>query len=330
MIPLVKTRYATPFVTKVIETTGSSGRLFRQSGLTEALLDNPEARIPIHQFANLVRQSVIVSDNWDMGWYAARSLTLNDYGELGIRLLGTQILADRIRWFCRLAGQEYSLADFKMERVSDGLKFSRGPIAGDDIERRQTELYILFMMMDTLRGVLGSTWSASRIFLQTFPKDSLDSLLAGMTRDVRFDQKETAIFIQTADLASNLTGFSEPDGLDTDSGPGERPGCQMVQDVEDLILTYLSDPRLSQSFLSDISGLHPRQLQRLLQASGTNFRDLLKQKRMELAIEMLKDPGVQISEISGVLGYSEHAHFTRAFKELTGVSPRQFRKHNCM
>jgi len=40
---------------------------------------------------------------------------------------------------------------------------------------------------------------------------------------------------------------------------------------------------------------------------------------------MLRDQRWSLGEIARMLGYSDHAHFTRAFHRWTGVAPRDFR-----
>lgn len=68
-----------------------------------------------------------------------------------------------------------------------------------------------------------------------------------------------------------------------------------------------------------------RSLQRELSAAGTSYADLVDQVRMEKVIDFLRDPGVRIIDVALSLGYSDQAHFTRAFRRWTSVSPAQYR-----
>jgi AraC-like DNA-binding protein len=40
---------------------------------------------------------------------------------------------------------------------------------------------------------------------------------------------------------------------------------------------------------------------------------------------MLKDPNTKVADVSYQLGYSDPTHFTRAFRRIAGVNPRQYR-----
>jgi AraC-like DNA-binding protein len=46
---------------------------------------------------------------------------------------------------------------------------------------------------------------------------------------------------------------------------------------------------------------------------------------MEKAVDAVLNRSVNISEISHQLGFAEPAHFTRFFRNHSGVSPREFR-----
>lgn len=69
-----------------------------------------------------------------------------------------------------------------------------------------------------------------------------------------------------------------------------------------------------------------RTLRRKLTAENTNFQQLKDNVRRDMAINYLSQPNIRISQISNQLGFSEPAAFTRAFKQWTGVSPRDYRR----
>ena len=69
-----------------------------------------------------------------------------------------------------------------------------------------------------------------------------------------------------------------------------------------------------------------RTLHRRLADGGTSFRELLEQTRASLAEGYLHQTDMPITEISYLLGFSDVASFSRAFKRWTGSTPKHFRE----
>jgi AraC-like DNA-binding protein len=69
-----------------------------------------------------------------------------------------------------------------------------------------------------------------------------------------------------------------------------------------------------------------RSLQRRLAAAGLSDNQLLDQVRKEAAERDLSDSPLSIAEIAYLLGYSEPAAFTRAFKRWYDDTPPGFRQ----
>ena len=73
-------------------------------------------------------------------------------------------------------------------------------------------------------------------------------------------------------------------------------------------------------------GLSPEHLQRLFKREvGVPFRQYLRRSRIEAAAEMLKSNASSIKEIALALGYADVSNFHRDFRQVFGVSPRQWR-----
>ncbi|WP_244846203.1 AraC family transcriptional regulator [Mesorhizobium sp. L-8-3] len=68
-----------------------------------------------------------------------------------------------------------------------------------------------------------------------------------------------------------------------------------------------------------------RTLQRELQQAGADFRSLTSAVRIERATELLMGTNVSVTSISEELGYSSPAGFSRAFRKVKGLGPREFR-----
>jgi AraC-like DNA-binding protein len=71
---------------------------------------------------------------------------------------------------------------------------------------------------------------------------------------------------------------------------------------------------------------HVRTLQRRLADEQLIFRDLLSECRRRRAVEALLAGELSVAAIAAHLGYSDPAHFARAFRAWTGHTPSSYRR----
>jgi len=59
--------------------------------------------------------------------------------------------------------------------------------------------------------------------------------------------------------------------------------------------------------------------------TGFTFKSLLRRKRMEKAAALLSGTKLSVSDIIMAVGYENTSYFYRAFSEMYGVTPREYR-----
>ncbi|MDM9561766.1 helix-turn-helix transcriptional regulator [Bordetella petrii] len=118
--------------------------------------------------------------------------------------------------------------------------------------------------------------------------------------------------------ASLHHGPAETDGIDV-SG-------KLVDSLKLMLPSYLGGKVPSVADIAEMANTSTRNLQRMLADSGFTYRGILNAVRFERAALLLRQPGIRIVDIALSLGYTDAAHFTRAFRTMAGVSPLQYRK----
>jgi AraC-like DNA-binding protein len=96
--------------------------------------------------------------------------------------------------------------------------------------------------------------------------------------------------------------------------------------VREIVTTLLGDGAPPVHVVAALVGLSARTLQRRLHDEGVTFARGVTRVRFDVAQRMLADPGRKIIGVALDLGYSDPAHFTRAFARWTGLAPRAFRR----
>lgn len=64
----------------------------------------------------------------------------------------------------------------------------------------------------------------------------------------------------------------------------------------------------------------------LKKGTDMNFVDILNNIRIEHAKKYLRETSLKVYEISEKVGYSDIAYFSKVFRSVTGLSPKQFRE----
>jgi AraC-like DNA-binding protein len=109
--------------------------------------------------------------------------------------------------------------------------------------------------------------------------------------------------------------------------PDTRPGRALAISVQRVIATLVpAEGHLRISGAAAALGLSVRTLQRRLAQEGLRFEELLQADRLAKATRLLDTTSATVLEIALALGYSDHAHFTRAFRRWQGIPPLSYRR----
>jgi len=95
--------------------------------------------------------------------------------------------------------------------------------------------------------------------------------------------------------------------------------------VEAILMPILHTGEASMDLVADKMGLSRQTLYRQLKAEDVTFEEVLDELRHKLALNFLAGKKVSVNETAYLVGFSDPAAFSRAFKRWTGMSPRDAR-----
>ncbi|SEA90833.1 helix-turn-helix transcriptional regulator [Rubrimonas cliftonensis] len=114
-------------------------------------------------------------------------------------------------------------------------------------------------------------------------------------------------------------------GHDVDRIFGEKGNLSAIGFLEERIRSRLSHGPVLLPVLAADLGTSVRQLQRALQASGTNFRQILMRQRLEMSRTLLESSDDPIRKIALDCGFASPQALARAFSNAFGRTPSTFR-----
>lgn len=95
--------------------------------------------------------------------------------------------------------------------------------------------------------------------------------------------------------------------------------------VESLLMPSLKDGDVSMKTIASKLGVSRQTLFRKLKSEGVTFEKVLDELRHKQALNYLSANKMSVSQTAYLVGFSDPASFSRAFKRWTGSSPRSMR-----
>jgi AraC-like DNA-binding protein len=141
--------------------------------------------------------------------------------------------------------------------------------------------------------------------------------------ELTVDQLRPVELALTEFLAASLAEANGGEALGVGAqSPHLHRICQSIE-------TLLPDPDLSLRRLADRNGVSPRYIQKLFAGAQDTFGHYVRSRRLERCKMDLGSPlcaRLSISEICFRWGFNDSAHFSRAFRNRYGTSPREWRR----
>ena len=178
-------------------------------------------------------------------------------------------------------------------------------------------------LLALVRAVAGDAWWPDRVLLPCQGARRLESLDIFSQAQVEFDMGAVAIQVPGEILdRAWLSPLAERAGVD---GDGEIPN-DLVGALRALLRSFSRDRPLQLSTVAQLTGCSARSLQRELRRAGVSYTALAQEAKYLAAVELLVDTDHTVTDVAYELGYSDPAHFSRAFQRNSGASPRAFRE----
>ena len=328
-VPLTRARHASNFVIALEEKGAITDRLLNRANLPVGLLDciGEDGVISALSMLDFAENAALHTGILDLGYWAG-IVPLEGYGEFGKRVVSAPTLHSAITTFCRDVRSECSEADYYLKHDGASAWFCHGPVGNSALQQSQHELYALMIIIQVIQLALGSDWQPARIRLQSLDESGARNNDFLLKTDIEFGAPNTAVEFPVKSLATPLKRQIKATyaSLDTDSILTENlPGDPLVA-LKELITLYAKQSKMpSIELTAELAGVSRRTLQRFLNSKATSYSLLLDEVKFNMALPLLADKSNSITEISFQLGYANVAHFSRAFKRITGMSPKFYR-----
>ena len=324
-LPLTRCQFLIPFADICNEIGAPTETLLSKLRLPVSLEEKADHYIPILlaiRFAEVAQRSQGITD---IGYRAARRLQFHHLSErmrASIRFSPTLFVA--LQQLCKWAPLEDTNVSAWLERDADRVRICKSAGTMSDVPHLENSQWLQNVMsMYIVRQFAGPDWVPATMAFGARYEPSLET--RSLWQNTRFisDQNFSwidipASFLDLPNLASETPVTSHDDGV----GPS---GHEIVSAVKLRLPSYLDDRIPTIAEIAEMAGVSIRSFQRKLSSAGVSYSDLLDGARFENAAKLLRETNAKIIDVAFSSGYSDPAHFTRAFRRFSGITPREFR-----
>lgn len=127
--------------------------------------------------------------------------------------------------------------------------------------------------------------------------------------------------------AFKQTGYLAQDELLAKMIEGVKHHYDYVEFVKEYVaVNYMNEVLFSD--LAHVAHISRSHLSTLFKKEvGCTFPEYLTQFRISKAKEVMKVPHIKLQEVADMVGYKDYAHFSKAFKKITGLPPETFKQN---
>jgi len=332
-LPLMRAGSAVPIVRFLRDAGAPTERLLSEAGLPAWTLTEPDALVPAAAGARLLGAAAHEVGLRDVGLRAGRDADIESLGLYGRLIRRSATVREAVETILHHHRFFSSNGRLWLDADGDDVAFRQAFTAkfdGMNEGWQQANHYVLMMMLGVLRLGAGPGWRPARVHLQTGPSAALRHADAFAGAELRFSQPSTAIFLPAALLDEPLERRVErdiPEDL-LDAWKASAPADEFVRSVAQIIETLSWDGYPDIHLTARVVGMGVRSLQRYLNEAGVTHDALVGEARFATAAALLEETDTKILDIALDLGYSDHAHFTRAFRRWAGCSPQAYRRNH--
>lgn len=320
-------------VAKAIEAAGHDFRpIFRRAGMDPAELEDANARYPVGAMMRMWREVPSVTGDEAFGLSVVQHWHPTTLHALGYAWLASDTLLHALERAARYMRLVSNVAEAALQKTDDEYRLI--------MHRSVMDTRTVPVAVDAWNALLvhmcrmsyGESFAPRRVRLGRRAPADAAPYARFFRAPVEFDAPITTIHFDRSSLEKRLPTRNAELARANERVISEYLNrfdrSSVTLQVEAKLVESLPSGSASQESIADALHLSPRSLQRKLRDEGTTYKNLLDETRRDLAARYISEKQISVNEVAYMLGFSEPANFSRAFKRWTGASPSAYRELN--
>jgi AraC-like DNA-binding protein len=302
---------------------------FRQSGLPWCALEDVNNYVPSHRFWKFLISMARSEGIPDLGFRVGDQFGANSADTHMVKLLrSSPTLYQGLIRASELCNKTVTNCRVGILQPPDSeytYFYHRPSCNANNPAIEQISWFGLTTLLDMVRAYTGPQWQPAEIGLMA--DNGPCRYICEHFPHTRMRLSQAYSWIALDNTVLSMPPFNKQTAIQASTSPDYEalPG-DFVGSLKLVLLTYIQERKLSLEFAARLCSTSKRTLQRNLREAGTNYQEVLSNTRFCVASHMLQNPAIKVTDIARRLGYSDSAHFARAFRRIAGVTPKVYRR----
>lgn len=321
--PLLRMGHPMAF-TAFLRHIGAPADRYLRNGKLPVLCNEPDMFVPLERAWSFFDAAARHEDpalGWLVGAHAGDH-NLN----LGLlrKLESATTLLQALRQLVSMASAEASHIQIGIqERHADALFYTRYAGMQAVPGYHSSQAYQIGVILDLVRHFLGQYWSPDVIGVE---HSIAPSVLKSQFPCTRILTQQPMGYIAIPRTCLHKMARQTAVRPDASGDPVLSGNFDYIETLRVLLRTYLPDGYPSTQFAAALMDVSERTLARRLADHGLTYGQLIDELRFSEAKKLLREPDIRIEEIAQSVGFDDQSNFTRMFRRISGLTPREFRK----
>lgn len=261
----------------------------------------------------------------------AKAMRPEDYGPMVVYALGAPTLGASINRIWQLVPLQSSAMSLELEVRGPEARWLLNYTAARSLNVDHHALHVLVPLVDIIRrfagerpGQVGLDLASPRNHEYRIIEDALE--LPIRPGADRFSVTFPAGWLRMPHPAGRAAALASYSDMIAYYRQDDLPRS-VTDTVAALLWPIVGSDYVDLDVIASRLNVSRRTLQQQLNAEGSSFRDIALDVRMRRAKDLIRTGQDSMAQVALAVGYSDQAHFTRAFRGVTGVTPQAFRQH---
>ena len=329
-IPLTRSQFLLPFVGILEEIGAPTSSLMEKFRLPPSMDTKSDLYVPLLPAIRFINTAQNSQDIEDFGFLASQRLHYSHLREKTRTLIAqSPTLLVALRHACNEASREDTVLSMWIEYDNDHVRVcSRLSDTSKLLHLEHAQWLQNIFSVYIVRQFAGPNWAPPVMAFEARYTPSIAT--QSSWPNVRFLAGQLASWITIPNSCLSLSNpstelFSQPHAHAHEDG---HSGYDIAAILKLMLPSYLDGRVPTLADVAEMAGVSARTFQRKLANVDLAYSDILDIVRFERSSSLLRDTDIKIIDVSFASGYSDPAHFSRAFRRISGVTPRQFREQS--